>query len=158
MHPGPDAQKSRLIADIHRQYVRAGANIIETNTFAANRFALARFNLRKKQGNKRVAVRLAGKRPARRVCGRLDGPLRGGSGETPDTNSREYETALTEQLQALLDEKIDLIIFETFSDIPDLLESVRIAKKLLTYPYWRPWSPADSAPPPGSGLPAPPKS
>ena len=37
--------KPDLVADVHREYVRAGADVIETNTFGANRFKLASFGL-----------------------------------------------------------------------------------------------------------------
>ena len=56
-----------LVADVHREYVRAGADVIETNTFGANRFKLANFGL---------ADQLARDQPARARGSRADAARR----------------------------------------------------------------------------------
>lgn len=126
-----------LIANIHRQYVRAGAQILETNTFAANRIALARFRHETKtvEINKRaVAIARAEAGTQAYVAGSI-GPLRTSSGgNATEICAIDFTGALTEQLETLIGEGVDLIIFETFSDSTDLLDAVRIAKKLSTIP------------------------
>jgi methionine synthase / methylenetetrahydrofolate reductase(NADPH) len=126
-----------LIADIHRQYVRAGAHILETNTFAANRIALSRFGMEAKTGeiNKRAVALARTEAGALAYVAGSIGPLRTSSGgDATEVGAIDFTGALTEQLEALLNENIDLIIFETFSDATDLLEAVRIAKRLSTVP------------------------
>lgn len=125
-----------LIADIHRQYVRAGASIIETNTFEANRFALARHNLEAKVGElNRKAVRLARTEAGADVyvAGSI-GPYRAAMGNETAITDDDYRSALAEQLTALTEEGIDLIIFETFSDAAELLQALLIAKSLTSLP------------------------
>src|SRR6187455_3641979 len=54
-----------LIADVHREYVRAGADVLETNTFGANRFKLANFGL----AEQTRALNTQGARIARQAAG-----------------------------------------------------------------------------------------
>src|ERR671937_2517688 len=54
-----------LVADVHREYVRAGADIIETNTFGANRIKLGSFGI----ADKLHAINVEGARIARRAAG-----------------------------------------------------------------------------------------
>jgi homocysteine S-methyltransferase len=126
-----------LISDIHRQYVRAGAQIIETNTFGANRRELARYNLEDNTVEmNRAAVRLARAQalPDVYVAGSI-GPCHSSSDEDQSQSGcTDFEAALMEQLQALLSEGIDLIFFETFSDASELAAAVRLAKKLTAIP------------------------
>ena len=60
--------RPELVSTIHREYIEAGADVIETNTFGANRFRLAEFGLEKLAGrlNRKAAqlAREAGRRPA----------------------------------------------------------------------------------------------
>jgi homocysteine S-methyltransferase len=125
-----------LIADIHRQYVRAGAMIIETNTFAANRRALARFRLEDKVGEiNRQAVGLA-----RRETGLagIDGYVAGSIGPIRATVGSDAlaltedncRAILADQLEHLLGEGVDCIIFETFGDSAELARAVRICKDM----------------------------
>lgn len=126
-----------LIADIHRQYVRAGAQILETNTFAANRIELARFRLETKtqEINKRaVAIARAEAGTEAYVAGSI-GPLRtSAGGDATEISANDFTGALTGQLETLIGEGVDLIIFETFSDSSDLLDAVRIAKSISNIP------------------------
>ena len=113
-----------LIAKIHRQYLDAGARVIETNSFGANAARLARHGL---EGRTRelnaTAVRLA-----RRAAAGRDGVYIAGSvgplGLTPD-EARERgidrADAYREQIGALLDAGVDLIFFETFLDLDEIL-------------------------------------
>lgn len=118
-----------LIQRIHRDYIRAGAELIETNTYGANRFKLAQYGLedRVRDINFR-AVKLA--REAREECGEpvfLAGamgpvglPISPDRTELPD----DVREAFREQADALLEAGADLIVLETFSDLVELREAI----------------------------------
>jgi homocysteine S-methyltransferase len=129
-----------LIGAIHREYIEAGADGIETNSFGANRFRLAAFGLADRAAllNRRSA-QLA--REARDVAGRRDvlvfgsiGPLEApvhGPGRTSDARIRE---AFREQIEGLLEGGADVLLFETFSDLRELLLGVAEARSLSDLP------------------------
>ncbi|HEV3061489.1 MAG TPA: bifunctional homocysteine S-methyltransferase/methylenetetrahydrofolate reductase [Vicinamibacterales bacterium] len=111
-----------LVAEVHQEYVRAGADIVETNTFGANRIKLASFGI----ADKLHAINEQGARIARHaadgkayVAGAI-GPL--GIriepwGKTGVDEAREY---FREQAQALADGGVDLFILETFRDLNEI--------------------------------------
>ncbi len=111
-----------LVTQVHEEYVRAGADIVETNTFGANRIKLGSFGL----ADKLHDINAEGARIARRaaddrayVAGAI-GPL--GIriepwGKTGVDEAREY---FREQAQALLDGGVDLFILETFRDLNEI--------------------------------------
>jgi methionine synthase I (cobalamin-dependent) len=73
-----------LVQEIHRDYLRAGAGIIETNTFGANRFKLAHYGLE----NKVRDINLRGVKIAREARNRGDERVRAGLGGTAWTIPR----------------------------------------------------------------------
>src|SRR5688572_29741316 len=101
-----------LVAEVHQQYVRAGADIIETNTFGANKVKLAAFNL-----TDRVhAVNVQGARIARHaareqawVAGAI-GPLGIRIEPWGRTGVDEAEAWFTEQARALVEGGVDLFV------------------------------------------------
>jgi methionine synthase I (cobalamin-dependent)/5,10-methylenetetrahydrofolate reductase len=123
-----------LILGIHNEYIAAGAQIIETNTFGANRAKLETHNL----GNKvseinRRAVKLA--REAREISGQpvfIAGAV-GPSGrplQAPDAQRlQELRAIFREQITALQIGGVDLIILETFSNLSELRQAVLAAKE-----------------------------
>jgi homocysteine S-methyltransferase len=129
-----------LIGAIHREYLEAGADGIETNSFGANRLRLAAFGLgdRARLLNRRAA-QLA--RDARDVAGRRDvlvfgsiGPLQApvhGPDRFDDARVRE---AFREQIEGLLEGGADVLLFETFSDLHELLLGVAEARTLSDLP------------------------
>ncbi len=111
-----------LIRGIHREYIKSGVDIIETNSFGANRFRLMRHGLEKKvfEINKTGAV--IAKEEARGgifVAGAI-GPL--GVGVDPFGKLTEIKAkeVFCEQAKGLLSGEIDLFILETFSDLNEL--------------------------------------
>lgn len=118
------------IRDIHREYVSAGARLLETNTFTANREKLSKHGLEKqvKEMN-RAAARLAREAAAGQayVVGAL-GSIRAGKRENIETEQvkRDY----TEQLSALLEEGVDGIMFETFYDMEEMKLALQIVRAL----------------------------
>src|SRR3954468_23182866 len=129
-----------LIGAIHREYIDAGADAIETNSFGANRMRLAEFGL---QDRARLINRRAAQiaREARDVAGGGDGlvfgsigPLQSpvhGPGRQTETNTRE---AFREQIEGLLEGGADVLLFETFSDLNELLLGVAEARAISDLP------------------------
>ncbi|HLH63021.1 MAG TPA: bifunctional homocysteine S-methyltransferase/methylenetetrahydrofolate reductase [Ktedonobacteraceae bacterium] len=124
-----------LIAGIHREYISAGAEIIETNTFGANRTKLEAYNLgdQVREINFR-AVRLA--REAREISG-LPVFVAGAVGPTgrplqaPDEHRlSELRTIFREQIGALQEGGADLVILETFSSLAELRQAVLAAQEV----------------------------
>jgi len=127
--------RPELIQSIHREYMNAGAQIIETNTFGANRAKLEAFNLedRVREINFRAA-KLASE--AREVSGRpvfIAGAV-GPSGrplQAPDEQRlSELRAIFREQIEALLIGGVELLILETFSSLPELRQAVLAAQEV----------------------------
>ena len=123
-----------LIQGIHTEYIHAGAQIIETNTFGANRAKLETFNLGNKVRDINFrAVRLV--REAREISGMpiLIAGAVGPSGrplQEPDVQRlRELRSIFREQIEALLEGGAELLILETFSSLPELRQAVLAAQE-----------------------------
>ncbi len=124
-----------LISGIHREYISAGAEIVETNSFGANRVKLEAYNLADKvrQINHR-ASRLV--QEARDVTGKqvfiagAVGPT-GRPLQAPDEHRlRELRTIFREQIEALQEGGADLLILETFSSLAELRQAVLAAQEV----------------------------
>lgn len=123
-----------IVADIHRKYLEAGADIIETNTFSAQRISQSDYNLSEsaKEINTegaRIARRIADEftknnpeRP-RFVAGSI-GPTNRSCSISPDINNPasrnitfdQIADAYVEQMTALLEENVDILLIETIFD------------------------------------------
>src|SRR5215207_11603050 len=108
-----------LVLEVHQGYVRAGADVIETNTFGANRIKLGAFGL----ADKVHAINLQGARIARHaarenayVAGAI-GPLGIRIEPWGKTGADEAETYFREQAAGLFEGGVDLFILETFRDL-----------------------------------------
>ena len=115
-----------LIRDVHQEYVRAGAEIIETNTYGANRKRLAAFGF----AEKLRAINQAGVRIAREaareqafVAGAM-GPLGVRLEPLGAVSFSEARDLFREQAAALAEAGVDLIILETFRDLGELREAI----------------------------------
>src|SRR4051794_36501751 len=125
-----------LVAEVHQEYVRAGADIVETNTFGANRIKLGSFGL----ADRLKAINEQGARIARHaaddkayVAGAI-GPL--GIriepwGKTGVDEAREY---FREQAQALADGGVDLFILETFRDLSEIGAAIDAVRSVSDRP------------------------
>ena len=120
-----------LVGRIHRAYADAGAEILETNTFGANRARLSAFGL----ADKLQAINQAGVRLAREaaqggpfIAGAM-GPLGVRIEPLGPTSFAEARAIFREQAEALLAAGADLLILETFSDLNELREAVLAARE-----------------------------
>ncbi|MDZ7268227.1 MAG: bifunctional homocysteine S-methyltransferase/methylenetetrahydrofolate reductase [candidate division KSB1 bacterium] len=123
-----------LILGIHRAYVEAGAQALETNSFTANRKRLARFGLE----NHVREINLAAVRLARTAAGGQAyvlasiGPVRDRASE--EMESVEIRRLFAEQIAALVEGEPDALIFETFTVVSELEIAVEEARRLSAIP------------------------
>src|SRR6266850_2549134 len=129
----------RVIQSIHADYIAAGADCIETNTFGANRFKLAAHGLdgQVREINRR-GVALA--RDVRESAGRdvfvlgSIGPLGKYLAPLGTVTADEARTAFQEQAEALLEGGVDAFIIETFSDLEELALAVGAIRGITDVP------------------------
>src|SRR5207253_507948 len=124
-----------LVQAVHRAYIAAGAEVIETNTFAANRIRLAAYGLEKRVRDVNFrGVKIA--REAREVSGEpvflagsvssIGQPLAPVGTIAPE----EARAIFVEQIEALLEAGVDLLVLETFSSPMELREAVLAARSV----------------------------
>jgi len=131
--------RAELVSDIHRAYLAAGAEIIETNTFGANRFKLDEHNL----ADQVAAINAAGVQLARQavesarrtafVAGSV-GPLGMRLAPTGPLDPAEATTAFREQIEALCNAGADVLILETFGDLVEIQLAIRAAQATCDLP------------------------
>src|SRR5438270_1888155 len=125
-----------LVREVHTEYVRAGADIIETNTFGATSNKLQPYGL---EGSLReiniraaqIAREAAGNRVL--VAGAV-GPLGLRIEPYGPTSFDEAKEMFTAQVSALLEGGVDLFVLETFSDISELHQAIRAVRALCDLP------------------------
>ncbi|MGA7194258.1 MAG: bifunctional homocysteine S-methyltransferase/methylenetetrahydrofolate reductase [Anaerolineales bacterium] len=127
------------VAAIHREYIEAGAQIILTNTFGANRFKLSKHGL----GQKIVEINQAGVELAKRIAaasfkdvliaGDL-GPLGVRIAPFGRVKPEQARIAFAEQIEALCEAGADLIVIETMSDLYEIQEAIKAAKQVCSLP------------------------
>jgi len=127
--------KPDLVVEVHRAYLEAGADVIQTNTFGANRYKLSVHGLENKVAaiNRegvdlvlRAAAGLAGVQGSSRpvlVAGDV-GPLGVRLAPFGRVQPEQARQAFQEQITALAEAGVDLIICETFSDLYEIREAV----------------------------------
>jgi homocysteine S-methyltransferase len=120
-----------LIRDLHREYMQAGAEIIETNTFGGNSFRLARHSMENRVREiNRAGVQLA-KDAAKSfgvwVAGSV-GPLGVRIEPLGKTSFDEARAAFREQITALIEGGVDLLMLETFGYVEELHQAILAAR------------------------------
>ena len=128
-----------LIAEIHRAYIEAGSQVIQTNTFGANRYKLAGHGIE----DKVAEINRAGVELARRaalaslqdvlVAGDV-GPLGVRLAPFGRVQPDQARQAFAEQIQALVDAGADLLILETMSDLYEIREAIAAARQICDLP------------------------
>ncbi len=120
-----------LIASLHEDYVDAGAELIETNTFGANRIALARHGL----ADHAIEINRAAVEIARRTAGERAfvagavGPTGVKFGTATAAERRLGRFALAEQIDTMVLAGVDAIALETFTSILEMEEAIDVAKE-----------------------------
>ena len=125
-----------LILSVHEEYLQAGAEIIETNTFGANRFRLSRHGL----GGKVAEINVAGVRLAQQAVQHLRdkqageawvagavGPLGVRLEPLGKTGLDEARAAFAEQIRALAEAGVDMLIIETMPALNEAREALLAA-------------------------------
>jgi homocysteine S-methyltransferase len=126
----------QLVKEIHLAYVKAGAEILETNTFGATRPRLEKYN----RGDKVREINLAGARLAREVAGEdlyvagSVGPLGIRLEPLGPTSLEEGREAFREQIAALAEGGADLIIVETMIDPNEARQALLAAREVGSLP------------------------
>ncbi|MEJ2709333.1 MAG: bifunctional homocysteine S-methyltransferase/methylenetetrahydrofolate reductase [Anaerolineales bacterium] len=128
-----------LVAEIHHAYIEAGSQIIQTNTFGANRYKLAEHGLQ----DKVAEINQAGVDLARRVvlasfkevlvAGDV-GPLGVRVAPFGRVKPEQAREAFAEQIDALVEAGIDLLIIETISDLNEIKQAVAAARQHADLP------------------------
>ncbi|MCC6432169.1 MAG: bifunctional homocysteine S-methyltransferase/methylenetetrahydrofolate reductase [Gemmatimonadaceae bacterium] len=119
-----------LVREVHAAYVKAGAEVVETNTFGANRTKLTQYGLDTQVSaiNTRAAQlarEAAG--PDRLVAGAV-GPLGVRLEPYGATSRDEARSIFREQMQALRDGGVDCFLMETFADLEELEQAILAAR------------------------------
>ena len=125
-----------IVAGIHRRYIEAGAEIIETNTFSANIFKLAGCGLQ----DQCAEINRAGVELARRVidssfkdnvylAGSV-GPLGVRLAPFGRTTPEDAQNAFSIQTGALIGAGVDLLLFETFTDLHEIAQVIKAARAI----------------------------
>jgi methionine synthase / methylenetetrahydrofolate reductase(NADPH) len=123
--------QSDLVHSIHLEYLHAGAEVIETNTFGGNSFRLARHSL----ADQVHAINLAGARLARDAAKSFDVWVAGSVGPLGilieplgKTSFEEARDAFRQQITALVEGGVDLLILETFGYVEELHQAMLAAR------------------------------
>jgi methionine synthase I (cobalamin-dependent)/5,10-methylenetetrahydrofolate reductase len=125
-----------LVAEVHQAYVRAGADVLETNTFGANRIKLGAFGL----ADRVESINLQGAKIARHaardqvyVAGAI-GPLGIRIEPWGKTGVDEAEDLFREQARALVEGGVDLFVLETFRDVNEIGAAIRAVRSVCALP------------------------
>jgi homocysteine S-methyltransferase len=125
-----------LVAQVHQEYVRAGSDILETNTFGANRLKLGPFGL----ADELRSINIEGVRLARSVAGGKVfvagsiGPLGIRIEPWGKTGVDEAVELFREQAQALAEGGVDLFVLETFRDVNEIGAAIDAVRQVSDLP------------------------
>ena len=126
----------QLVKDVHVAYLKAGAEVLETNTFGATQTRLAKFDL----ADKVREINLAGARLAREAAGDdlyvagSVGPLGVHLEPLGPTSLDEARAAFAEQIGALCESGVDLILIETMVDVNEAHQALLAAREVCSKP------------------------
>ena len=128
-----NVSQPELIRGLHHEYLQAGAEVIETNTFGANLFRLERHGL----SDKVREINVSGARIAKEAAKSFDAWVAGSVGPLGirieplgKTSFEETRAAFRQQISALLEGGIDLLILETFGYLEELHQAYQAARDL----------------------------
>ncbi|MBI3667488.1 MAG: bifunctional homocysteine S-methyltransferase/methylenetetrahydrofolate reductase, partial [Acidobacteria bacterium] len=120
-----------LVRQVHQEYLQAGSEILETNTFGANAYSLAKHGFAEKLADiNRAGVKLAREVGGEKVfiAGSV-GPLGARIEPLGRISFEEARAAFRRQIEVLLESGVDLVILETFYDLNELREAILAARE-----------------------------
>ena len=132
--PELNVSRAERVRSIHRAYIAAGADVIETNTFGASRLRLARYGLAAQAAElNRAGVAIA--QHAREQGNRRDVLIAGSISPAAPAgghrvSTKELREAFREQIDALCEAGVDLLLFETFGSLAELVEAISVVEDL----------------------------
>ena len=121
-----------LVREVHAAYVKAGADVVETNTFGANRYKLAQYGLDAQVRAINVKAAQLAREAAgeqRLVAGAI-GPLGVRLEPYGPTSREEARAAFHDQMAALREGGADCFVLETFADLDELEQAIRAAREV----------------------------
>jgi methionine synthase I (cobalamin-dependent)/5,10-methylenetetrahydrofolate reductase len=128
-----NVSQPELIRGIHHEYLQAGAEIIETNTFGGNSFRLARHSM----ANRVHEINFAGARLAKEEAKSFDvwvagsvGPLGVQIEPLGKTSFEEARAAFREQIAALVEGGVDVLMLETFGYLGEIHQAILAAREV----------------------------
>ena len=125
-----------LVREVHEEYIAAGADIIETNSFGATRNKLQPYGLDEKTREiNAAAARIANEAAGDRVfvAGAI-GPLGLRIEPYGPTSFDEAKDMFKEQVEGLLEGGVDVFVLETFSELPVIEQAIRAVRELSDLP------------------------
>ena len=125
-----------LVREVHEEYVRAGAEIIETNSFGATRHKLQSYGLEGKIRDINIAAATIAKEAAGEnvfVAGAI-GPLGLRIEPFGPTSYDEAKEMFKEQAAALAEGDVDLFVIETFSELSEIQQAIRAVREVCDLP------------------------
>ncbi len=128
--------RPELVEDVHKEYIQAGAQIVETNSYGANSFKLKEFGVEDRADEiNAAAVKIAKKASEGKalVAGAV-GPVGKPIKPIGRIGPVEAHESFKSQMGILLEEGVDLLILETFSDIEELRIALEAARELTDIP------------------------
>ena len=132
-----NVRSPELVLDVHRAYVKAGAELLETNSFGANRLKLAQYGLENHvaEFNRRASEIAREAAGANVLVAGAVGPLGVRIEPFGATSREEARGHFREQMHALLEGGADCFLLETFSDLGEIEQALAAARELsLTTP------------------------
>src|SRR3982074_3255999 len=126
-----NVSQPEVIRGIHHEYLQAGAEIVETNTFGGNSFRLARHSM----ADRGREINLGGTRVAREAAKSFDvwvagsvGPLGVRIEPLGKTSFDEARAAFRQQIEALVEGGVDLLMLETFGYLEEIHQALLAAR------------------------------
>ena len=134
-HEEMNLQRPELIEKIHSEYIAAGADVIQTNSYGANAIKLARYGLEEDvEAINKAAITIAKKAaaPGGQYVLATIGGIRGV--RNTDVTLEEILTAVRVQAEALLSGQPDAVLLETYYNFEELTETVKLIRSLTDVP------------------------